>query len=460
MNIESIMELEDWDKRIAQIESSNKPDFDPAALQETYDGAHEILNRDNKIKTDNEGNAVDVIETAKMVLQFQKKIVDSAVAFLFGSPASLIKTTEQGDEAFAYLQKMLKKVKFNNQNRELARYLFTQRRAAKLYYIKNPDQPEKKLGCIILSAENGNFYPNWNDDGDMDAFMRLYTKKMLVDGKEKEIDVFELYTETQIIKAEKLEGAWVETSIANPYAKIPVVYYEQDSEEWADVQSLIDRQELSLSELVDTNQYFASPIIKIIGQVENMPNKNDQGKAINCRYTTNAQGQLEKGDAQYLTWDQRPESLKMQFDIIEKYIYAFSNTPDISFTNMLQNKPGNISGTALQLLLLDPILKSYNKQEIFDENLQRELSVVMAILGTIETGYSNDYVEMDIDIQFNSILPDNIGEVINYLSVASGGDPIISKETAVNKNPLVLDKIAEIERLNQTEATQAGSLNF
>jgi SPP1 family phage portal protein len=462
MKIDDILLLGDWTKIIATIESANAYEFDPSANQEIYDGKHVILSRLDKPKKDENGNVIGTTPTAKMVLNYQKKIVESSVAFLFGSVISLIKSSEGGDEAFLFLKNALKKLKFDNQNRELARILFTQKRAAKLYYIKNPeDKLNIRLASIVLSSKNGSFYPNWDENGDMDAFLRTYTVNRLIDGKEKEVEIFELYTDTNIIKGEKGDAGWLEVSSPNPFQKIPVVYYEQEKAEWEDVQTLIDRQELSISELIDTNQYFASPIIKLIGTVTGMPNKEDQGKALNCLPVVNPQtGQSTNSDAQYLTWDQRPESLKMQFDLIEKYIFSFSQTADISFNNMIANKPGNISGVSLKLLMLDPILKSYNKQEIFDENIQRELSVVKAMLSQLNTAYANDYLEMQIDIQFNSILPDNIAEVVNYLSVASGGEPIISQETAVNKNPLVLDKEAEIAKLQSNAATQAGSFNL
>lgn len=247
MKIEDILLLGETDKIIATIQGANAIDFDPVALQAVYDGTHTILDRADKIITDSEGRATGTTPTAKLVLNYQKKIVENAVAFLLGAPVTILKKSEGGDEAFQYLLDSLDSMKFHSKCKELARKLFIQRQAAKLYFIKNPDDPNplnKKLSSLILSSENGNYWANFNDTGDMDALLRTYEKKALIDGKEVTVPVYELYTATDIKKGEKLAGAWVETSTPNIYLKIPAVTYTQSFEEWADAQTLINTQEL------------------------------------------------------------------------------------------------------------------------------------------------------------------------------------------------------------------------
>ena len=461
MNIVDILTITDRDEVIKIISESNAPEGDPAGNQAIYEGEHEISNRLDKPKTDSNGAVIGSTTVAKLVLNYQKKIVEGAVAFLFGVPVNLSKTTEGSDEAFKVLNSTLRKLKWHGQNRELARVLFIQQRAAKLYFIKNPDEKDNaKISSMVLSNKNGSFYPNFDDTGDMDAFLRTYTKIAIVDGKEAEIEVFELYTADQIIKGEKTGGEWAEDVQANIFLKIPVVYYEQDKEEWGEVQGLIDNQELTLSKLADTNEYFSAPIIKLFGDVEGAPNKEDQGKSLNCKMTVDQQGNQVKSDAEYLTWDQRPESLKLQFDMVEKYIFSFSQTPDISFSNMLENKPGNISGVALKIMLLDSVIKSLNKQEIFEPNLQRELSVVQSMMIPLALASEADFLEMEIDIDFQSILPDNFIEIVEYLTQATGGKPIMTQASAVQKNPLVTNKDDEIAALETDDNIEAGTLNL
>jgi SPP1 family phage portal protein len=466
MNAIDIIAVADTDKIIDLVKGETVIEVEPQTLQETYDGKHKILERADKNKLDDNGNIVGSTPTAKLVLNYQKKIVENAVAFLMGSPISIVKKTEGGDEAFQYLLDALDDCKFHSQNKELARKLFTQRRSAKLYYIKNPeDLLNRKLGSMVLSYENGSFYPNFNDTNDLDLFLRVYERTVLIDGKKQVVPVYELYTAEQIKTGQKLGGAWVEVQNANLYTKIPVVYYTQPKEEWYDADTLIGKQELSLSELADTNQYFGSPMAVATGNVTGAPNKDDQGKMVICEYVKDpATGQMMESKLNYLTWDQRPESIKMQFDLIDKFIYSFSQTADISFLTMIQASLGNISGVALKLLLLDPLSKAMVKQELFEKNLQRELSVIKSILGTMEAGYASDYELMKFDIQFNSILPENIGEVIAYLTAARPGEPIISQESSVNLNPAIKNKQKEIDILAAEKtgdsAISNGSFNL
>ena len=82
----------------------------------------------------------------------------------------------------------------------------------------------------------------------------------------------------------------------------------------------------------------------------------------------------------------------------------------------------------------------------------------------MEAGYASDYELMKFDIQFNSILPENIGEVIAYLTAARPGEPIISQESSVNLNPAIKNKQKEIDILAAEKtgdsAISNGSFNL
>ena len=81
----------------------------------------------------------------------------------------------------------------------------------------------------------------------------------------------------------------------------------------------------------------------------------------------------------------------------------------------------------------------------------------------MNTGYAADFALMKFNIQFNSILPDNLSEVIGYLSAARPGEAILSKESVVNLNPAIKNKQEEMDRLS-AESTQdvlpTGTLNL
>ena len=429
-----------FEEVIKAIEALGPGENKAEEYQKIYDGEHAILARPDKVvKT---ANGESKVTTAKIVLNYQEDIVESSVAFLFGSPLTISKTTDGGDTQFQELEAALEDIYFNSRNKELARKLFIQCRAAKLYYVKNPtDKENRSLASIILSQDNGDFIPVF-EKGSMIAFLRKFTETKSVDGKAKKVEMCELYTAEQIIYAEKTDAGWEEEAIKNEFGKIPVVYYEQKIPEWHKVLSIIEKQEDSYSKLIDTNDYFAKPKLTVSGKISNLPEKGTVGEVLEMEIIESGDGSKVKSEAKYLTWDQRPESSKLQFDMAENYIYKFTQTADANFLNMSKASIGNLSGVALQMLMLAPIIKSLNKQEQFNEMLKRELNVVMSILSKMNAGSEKAYKDMKLKLTFNSIMPDNISEVIEDLVTATSGG-IMSKETAIEKNPLVDNSVAE-----------------
>src|SRR5690606_29248432 len=81
-------------------------------------------------------------------------------------------------------------------------------------------------------------------------------------------------------------------------------------------------------------------------------------------------------------------------------------------------------------------------------------TAVSRILNVMKAGIANitsearetELEELDIDIQFTSILPDNLLETVQILTEANGGKPIMSQETSVASNPLVTDS-DEMEKI-------------
>jgi hypothetical protein len=60
---------------------------------------------------------------------------------------------------------------------------------------------------------------------------------------------------------------------------------------------------------------------------------------------------------------------------------------------------------------------------------------------------------LKVHVKFSDVLPADIESLIKSLSIARSGEPIMSEESAVRANPLVADKEADIERLEQERNT-------
>lgn len=160
----------------------------------------------------------------------------------------------------------------------------------------------------------------------------------------------------------------------NTIGKIPIVYGRQPKVEWEDVQGLIDRLEKLLSNFADTNDYHASPKIFTTGTILGFAKKGETGAII--------EGE-EGATAQYLAWQNAPESVKLEIETLLRMIYTITQTPDISFDAV--KGIGAVSGVALKLLFMDAHLKVQDKMEIFDDYLQRRISIVQAFLSVMNT---------------------------------------------------------------------------
>ena len=390
------------------------------------------------------------VDVARLSIPFQEIIVDRAAVFLVGEMIKIIAQPESEQEQL--MVEMLKKTWFDNkldyQTRELARKWMSETEVAELWYFRDKNDLWRGLNLgaggkfsmrmQVLSHSNGDtLYPYFDQYGDMIAFGRGY--------RVNKVEHFDLYTDKVIRKYEKKLN-WTYTEEKNRLEKIPIIYYHREKPEWANVQHLIERFETMLSNFADSNDYFASPMVKIKGVVKGFAEKGEQGKLIT----------LEKdADAEYLTWDQAPEAIRLEKDTLQELIYSQTQTPDISFAQM--KGLGNITGIALKMMFLDADLKAKKHLENFGEGVQRRINLLKKGMSLIAT-QTEPALGLQIEPEFTFYLPQNEQEIVNILTTAAGSRPIMSQETAVNLNPYVMNGQKELEKIKEDQAGEFGNI--
>ena len=398
--------------------------------------------------------ATSLQDVSRLAVPFQKIIVSRVAAFLLNNGIIRHNDAETPGEinVISMIDQIWKDNKLDYRTKQMARMLFSECEVAELwYYTKEENLWTKFLSFlkltkvmlrprmrILANSLGDKLYPHFDESGDMDAFAREYS--ILVD--QKLIMKLELYTADKIFHYTNLEGIWTSDQgypQANPLGKIPVVYYYQPYPEWYDVQELIERFETLISNFADSNDYFGSPMIKVKGKVMGFADKGEQGKIL----------QLEgDADATYMTWDQAPESIKIELENLQALIYSMTQTPNISFDNL--KSIGTVSGVALKLIFMDMHLKCFAKQEVFGEMIQRRFNLLKAIVGkVIATKLDQDAENVELWPEFIQYLPSVDGELVSNLSVAVAGKAIMSQETAVKKNPFVDDPEKEMEQIGK-----------
>ena len=155
-----------------------------------------------------------------------------------------------------------------------------------------------------------------------------------------------------------------------------------------------------------------------------------------------------------ISWDRAPEAVKLEFETCKALIHELTDTPDLSFDNV--KGIGNISGTALELMFLGPMLKANWSKGDYQVVISRAINVIKAGMKTVSAS-SKDLTDVRIESEFTSVLPKNKLEAIQMLSEALGGKASISQKTALQHNPMVANATEEEEHLKKESANESAN---
>jgi SPP1 family phage portal protein len=425
------------------------------------------------------------IDVTRIGIPFQKKIVNQAVAIL-GSP--IPECTPNGNVETAMFDgvKLIEQDnKMDFKFKKISRHAMSESECAELWYMQSTDpafwqgtgvngnfkmknqimhksyDPIARTGCDDL-------YPVYDFYNDMIAFGRGYKIKVIDDTSGTLVDEehLDIYTADRHYFYKKVAGTdWIVNiddsftymdskgqekqyvgdglaGIPNNIGKIPVIYYPHPIE-WADVQSMIERLEKKMSNHADTNDRFDSPILFAEGDVLGFPDKDDSGKLLIGK---------NGAKANYLTWDNAPESMRMEIENLFKLIYSMTNSADFSFEQV--KGLGDLSGVALKMIFMDTHMKAAINEELLGESVQRRYNFLKAALIMIDPKLK-PAANLKIKPKFEYFLPENVKEKVDILNTALAAG-LISKETAVGLMPksLVSNAKEELKRISDEEAAK------
>ncbi|SFS30707.1 phage portal protein [Lutibacter maritimus] len=390
--------------------------------------------------------AKEVIKVAKIPIPFQRKIVKSAASFLFAKPVKLI--GKEVNDNNSIITDLWDDLRMDSLLLNFCKTVKSETSAAIVFFpVKKEGEIETKIKARILDNTSGKLYPEFDAFGDMISFGWEYETTE----NDKKVKYLYLYTaETNYIFRNEKE--WLLASengeTKNELQKIPIVYLSQEHPEWWEVQDLIDRFENTFARFCDTNDYFANPKYKIKGSVGTYPDKDTTAIKVDIVETEN--GNVVSGDVDIISWDRAPEALKLEFETSEKLIYGLSDTANFSTESM--KGIGNVANYAMELMFYGSILKAKWDEGDYQVVISRIINIMKASVKVF--GYNGkkiDLEENDFNVQFQSVLPKNLKEIMEILSEATGGKATMSQATAVANNPLVEDNEEELETIQEEE---------
>ena len=404
-----------------------------------------------------------IVDVARIVTNFPKKEVRTSVAFLFGGQMT-ITGTDQNDGFQEFKRVWERRLKMQSVLKSFARKVLSESKAALVFYPYISKGLDGKLITelkvktrSVPRNENtlSEFYPHFDDNDDMDAFIHRYQ----VNSNGMIRNSCTIWTADKIITAIDEMGGWVIKEVPNLFGKIPVVYADVFQPEWDEVALLMDAREMRISRMVDTNVYYGDPLL-ITFDVADLPTKDTVGKELSFTSKVHPETQqLYHGDAEYLTWNGSQPSVDKELEETKCELFSGTSTPDLSFDNL--KGIGNLSGVARKFMLMDATIKASENMETFGPVVQRCVSVVLAgICNITNIKYRSQLVNNLIDVEFGSILPEDLSETLQTLSLANGGKPINAQRTVTAHSPLTEDLDEEMKLMKEEEDTAAQRNNM
>lgn len=398
------------------------------------------------------------IDVVRVGIPWQEMITERRVGFTLSNPVDINviwkDETDKEKQLVDLVERILNDNKMDYKNKDILRRKLSELEVAVIWYYMETGEtkPKYTLGCKIVSPELGDtLYPLFDSVGTMIAFRRDYK----LDDNGKDIEHSDIYTKEFEYKYIKLDGQWIldptivalsketgEFISANPVPnkakKILIEYYSQQKPVWHKVQSMINRHETLASNHGGMNDKFGAPMFVVAGNIEGEIKDNETGSIL----------QVENGgSANYAQLASEPESIKLEQTNLEKFIYTMSQTPNISFDQMMTI--GAMSGFASEMLLTDPHMAVRTEEESFGIGLQRRLNIIKAAIGAlIDTSLAEECKTVQLKPVITPYIPQNVAEMIDMLTVAKTAG-IMSVDSCVQKNDLVDNKEIEIEKLKE-----------
>jgi SPP1 family phage portal protein len=381
----------------------------------------------------------------RLKIQYQKKVVNTAVSFLFGD-APIIRANDPDKQSAIDILNVFKANRINNKLQDFSEAVMSS--TIGVFIFSMGGESGKEIKARFYNSDNGSFTPQYDVYGDLVAF---YWQFVLPGKEEKQVWIF---TATEI---HKYSDEKYLTSDAHPFGVIPAVFVDQAKPEWWEVKEMIDRLEMLVSKLAGSNNFFAFPILKLKGgTMKDADGKDiplidiaDDGKSLLLGHAVH-NDQVIQSDAEFLQRDTGVESITLEKELLQEFIHSISQTPNMSFDNV--KGIGAISARAMVLMLQDAINKAKRKRGSYETAIGRILSVIKNGLGI------ND-PDLTFDIEFKLSIPEDIKEQIDTLLNATGGKASMAQETAVQHNPMVKNPSEELDKI-KAEQTQSMGETF
>lgn len=401
----------------------------------------------------------------RISIPLEQDIVNIQTAFTVGTEPSMDCTPTDDDEKklLDAVKSVFRSNKIKYQNKKIVRSWLSEQEVAEYWYVTDDDsfwakfwkkvkttfggkvKPTKKLKSVLWSPFRGDkLYPFFNDEGDFIAFSREYKKKLMDDS---EVTCFMTITDKMVYQWDLSKGYEERTSFVHGFPKLPVLYAYRPEPYCKKIKTFRVRLEKLLSNYADCIDYHFFPLLKLIGEVTGFIGKTKDRKV-----------KLEAGaDAQYLTWNQVPDTVKFEAETLTNMAYDMSNTPRISFETL--KGVGKASGTAFRFMFMGAHMSVSNHAEVIGEFLQRRVNFLVSALGAINpTEFNKASQSIDIETDLVPFMIDDLNDKVATAVSAVGGGVWSTREGIMfaGNSDRIEEELAEIKEEQRAKNTPIG----
>lgn len=450
--LQEILALEDINQKIAYLKKGRRIKQPDTAknLSDWEFTKHEIMSPEKypqiKVLTKMEETTFDpntgeTIKTPavyeykdpnRIALPIEQDIVNIHTAFTVGTEPALNCTPDDEKErgVFETLKQVFKKNKLKFQNRKIVRSWLAEQEVAEYWFVVKDDgfwsrikrkiaslfgktKPAYRLKSQIWSPFRGDtLYPFFDDTGEMIAFSREY-KKTDLDGNE--YTVFMTVTDSMIYQWEE-NKTWVENSertFKHNFEKLPIIYGYRAEPLCAKICSIRNRLEKCLSGYADCIDNHFFPLLMLFGELQP---ESLMGDAKNRIMQLTGDG----ANAQYLTWNQASDPIKIEIDTYFNQMYGLTNTPRISF-DQLKGTGNALSGTAFRYVFMAAHMAVQNHAEELGAFFQRRVNFIVSAIGSLNSSLEAASKTVDIETEIIPFIIDSEREKVEVAAAAVSG---------------------------------------
>lgn len=397
-----------------------------------------------------------IVRQCRIALGLQKLAVKRIGELCFGIPVQRIYKPKNEDEkrAAKILEDIYDKNKINSVNKERSKYLYASCEFVTIWYSQEMpteyggEKTNIRLRCKSYSPMNGTkLYPLFDEFDDMIALSIEYSRKKGL----RTTRYFETYTADRHLRWSCTDADWEEElDEVVKLGKIAGIYQYRDEPIWEDESDNVYEQEWQLSRQGNYLRKNLKPKWVVFTDDE-IQFGNEKGGDMTSRDVLKYPKDAQAG---YKTWEQAIDSLKFHIETLKQNFFSQLQLPEMS-SDAMKSMP--MSAESRKMIFIDGQLKVTDESGMWYDSFYRELNVIRAFAKFMFPSLKDAFDSLDVEMLITPYqIQDETEKVSRYMD-ATGGKPVMSQRTAIERLGYVDDVDEELQRIADESVEPLGT---